>query len=763
MRSIPVARAAVPLHPLAAAVLLAGLTAPLPPASGAGPGGGLAAQEPAVRQDAGELSVERIHGTDELLADGFRGSWRSDGASWTVVEKDDRGRDELWEVRARGGERKRLISAGELVPEGASEPLSIHGHSFSPDGRYVLIFADARRVWRDRTKGKYYTFDLTDRQLRPVSRKAGWQMFAKFGPDSRRVAFVRDHDIHVTEIATGQERRLTTSGSEDTINGTTDWVYEEELGLRDAFRWSPDGTRIAYWQLDRSPIPPFHLVDETRLYPELKPVRYPKAGTENSRVRVGVLDLASRRTTWFDAGGPEYVARMGWVDAGTVAIQTLNRHQDRLELRLGDPASGRTRLALAETDSAWVDVDDDLTWIDGGRRFVWSSMRDGWNHLYLYERDGTPVRKLTDFPADVTAFHGVEEERGRVWFSAAVPGPRRRSVGWVPLDGGEPTWAVRASEAPGDGAHRPDFAPDHRLFVDTHSSLDVPPTSTLRRADGSAVRTVVENAELKARLDSLELGNAEFFEVTSADGATKLNAWRITPPAFDSTAAHPVLMYVYGGPGVQTVLDGWGGTRYLWHQLMAREGFVVVSVDNRGTGARGRDFYRQVFLRLGQLETADQLAAARQLGERPWADASRIGIWGWSYGGYMTLLTTLQGEGALVAGASVAPVTHWKLYDTIYTERYMRTPGENPRGYRKGAPLEYASKLDASLLIVHGTGDDNVHPQNTTMMVKALQDARKQFRMRIYPNKRHGITGSDARVNLFGLLTGFFQEELAGG
>ncbi len=728
----------------------------------------LLAQEAAApaQERAGELTVERIHGTAELRAERFQGQWRADGESWTVVEQDDEGRDELWEVEAATGERERLIAADELVPEDGSEPISVYDHEFSPDGRYVLIFTDAQRVWRDRTKGRYHVFDLTTRKLQPVSRKPGWQMFAKFGPDSRRVAFVRDHDIHVTELATGEERALTTSGSEDTINGTTDWVYEEELGLRDAFRWSPDGTRIAYWQLDRSPIPPFYLVDETKLYPELNPVRYPKAGTENSEVRVGVRSLEGGGTTWFDVGDPEYVPRMDWVDEETVWIQTLNRHQDRLELRLGDPSDGSTRTVLAETDSAWVDVDDDLTWVDGGQRFVWSSMRDGWNHLYLYERDGTPVRTITDFPADVTTFHGVSEAddgTAHAWFTAARPTPYRRSVGKAPLeDPDEVSWVASASDDPGQGLHAADVAPGGGWFVDTRSSTGVPPVAELKDAEGRTVRTLVDNAELKARVDSLELGESRFFQVTAADGTTALNAWRITPPAFDSTAAHPVLMYVYGGPGVQTVMDGWGGSRWLWHQLMARKGFVVVSVDNRGTGGRGRDFYKQVYLRLGQLETADQLAAARRIGERSWADADRMGIWGWSYGGYMTLLTTLQGEGALAAGASVAPVTHWKLYDTIYTERYMRTPAENPEGYRKGAPLNHAAKLDAELLIVHGTGDDNVHPQNTTLMVQALEQANEQFRMRIYPNKTHAIGGATNQVNLHGLLTDFFVEELGG-
>jgi dipeptidyl-peptidase-4 len=717
--------------------------------------------------------VERIFGTSELAPESFDGRWRADGASWTVTEKDDEGRDELWEVDAATGEREKLIPASELVPEGESEPISIYDWSFSPDGRYVLIFTDAQQVWRDRTKGKYWTYDLTGGRLRPVSREPGWQMFAKFGPDARRVAFVRDHDIYVTEIATGEERALTTSGTEDVINGTTDWVYEEELGLRDAFRWSPDGERIAYWQLDKNPIPPFYLVNQMKLYPELKPVPYPKAGTENSEVRVGVLDVESGGTTWLDVGSPEYVARMEWVTEDELAVQALNRHQNRLEVRLADAGSGGSRVMLAETDSAWVDVDGDYAWVGDGERMVWSSDRDGHNHLYLFDRSGEAVRQLTRGAWPVTGLYGVDEERERVWFQAAAEHPYTRSVGWVPLDGGDPTWVAGPAagrpctveggdgEGPG-GVHGGDFAPGFQRFFHTCSTFDLPPVTRLRTADGEAVRTLVENATLRARLDSLELGSGEFFQVTSADGETPLNAWMIRPPEFDPGREHPLLMYVYGGPGIQTVMDAWGGTRLLWHHLMASRGFLVASVDNRGTGARGRSFYKQVYLRLGQLETADQLAAARQLSSRPEVDPDRVGIWGWSYGGYMTLLTTLNSRGGIDAAVSVAPVTHWKFYDTVYTERYMRTPAENPDGYRKGSPLSYAGHLEADLFLVHGTGDDNVHLQNTVQMVQALEQANKQFRMRVYPNKRHGIAGAAARVNLFGGITGFLEEELGG-
>lgn len=724
-------------------------------------------------QDGDGLTVERIFRSGDFVPETFDGEWRAGGDAWTVVEQDDEDLDELWEVDAASGERERLISASELVPEDGDEPISIHDWTFSPDGRYVLIFTDAQRVWRDRTKGRYYTFDLADRELRPVSRKPGWQMFAKFGPDSRRVAFVRDHDIHVTEIATGEERAVTTSGSDDVINGTTDWVYEEELGLRDAFRWSPDGERIAYWQLDRSPIPPFHLVDETELYPELKPVHYPKAGTENSEVRVGSLELETGETTWLDVGSPEYIVRMEWISDRETAVQTLNRHQDRLEVRIADARTGESRRMLAETDEAWVDVDDDYAWIGGGERLLWASDRDGHRHLYLFERSGERARQLTSGAWPVTGVQGVDEERGRVWFQAAVEHPMTRSVGWVPLEGGEPTWVAGpaaglpcAAEGDADGpggVHSVQPAPDFGRVVHTCSAFDLPPVARLRTAGGEEVRTLVDNGELRARLDSLDLGSHDFFTVDAAEGETELNAWMIRPPGFDPAREHPLLMYVYGGPGIQTVMDAWGGTRHLWHRVMASEGFLVASVDNRGTGARGRDFYKQVHLRLGQLETDDQLAAARQLAGRPEVDADRVGIWGWSYGGYMTLMSLLESEGALAAGISVAPVTHWKLYDTIYTERYMRTPSENPEGYRKGAPLERAAKLDADLFLVHGTGDDNVHPQHTVQMVQALEQANRQFSMRIYPNERHGIEDTAARVNLYEGMTGFLQERLGDG
>jgi len=707
-----------------------------------------------------QLSVSAIFGTSRYIPSPYPASWRADGQSWTLVRPDENGQDELWSVDAASGREERLVAAGELVPAGSSTPIAIDGHQFSPDGTKLLLLSDAEPIWRRSERGRYWVFDLGSRRLRALSRAAGYQMIGKFSPDGRYVSYVRDQNLHLVDLGTGEERPLTTDGGGDIINGTTDWVYEEELSLVDAYRWSPDGRRIAFWRFDQSPIRPFYMIDDLELYPELVPVRYPKAGTPNSRIRVGSLEIATGQKTWFDVGPDReaYVARMDWAaSSDEVAIQVLNRHQNHLELRLGNAATGETRVVLTERDAAWVDVADYLTWLDDGRRFVWASERNGHNHLYLYERDGTLVRQLTRGEREVTSLDAVDEDRGLVYLTAAVPSPLLRSILRVSLAGGEP-----AAVLGGAGVHSADFAPGADFFINSHSSIGRPPVIDLRRPDGSLIRELESNAALAARLDSAELGLPEFLEVQAADG-TPLNAYMIRPPGFDPSRAYPLLLYVYGGPGSQTVVDQWGGTRYLWHQLLAQRGVIVASVDNRGTGGRGRDFEKQVYLRLGQLETADQLAAARQLGALPYVDASRVGIWGWSYGGTMTLLTSMLSGGELAMGISVAPVTHWGLYDTIYTERFMRTPAENPDGYRDGSPLTHSARLEIPLLVVHGTGDDNVHFQNTVQLAEALQSANRQFSLRIYPNRAHSIAGAEARVNLFDLMTGYVMQHLGVG
>lgn len=683
-------------------------------------------------------------------------SWMPDGRSFAVVERGEGGTTDLYRVDAETGRRTLLIRGSELVPPGASQPIVIEDFEFSPDGSKLLIFTETQRVWRLNTKGTYYVFDFRGRRLIPVSTRPGYQMFAKFSPDGRRVGFVRDNNLFLTDLESGVERQLTRDGSEHVINGTTDWVYEEELDLRDAWRFSPDGRRIAFWRFDQSPIPPFYLLDELSLYPRLVPVRYPKAGTANSLVRLGVIELETGETRWIDSGPDRdsYLARMDFAGSpDSIWFVRLNRHQNLLELVLADVNTGASRVVFTDRDSAWVEVHEPI-WIDDYRRFFFLSERDGYAQLFLFNRDGSLIRKVTSGPWDVLEVHGVHQTSGTVYFTAAAEGPLYRPLYRIGLDG---SGFRRLSTA--EGTHSVSFDPTFTYYVDVYSRAGRPPVQTLHRADGSTVRVLEANDALRRKLDSLRLRPPEFLKVPTAPGV-ELNGYLIKPFDFDSTKEYPLLMYVYGGPGSQTVVDSWGGDLYLWHQLLAREGYLVASVDNRGTGARGARFKKITYLNLGTYETADQIAAARYLGSLPFVDASRIGIWGASYGGYMALLAMFRGEGVFKAAISRAPVTDWRLYDTIYTERYLRTPEENPEGYRRSAPQNYVELLRGNLLIVHGTGDDNVHPQNTIQLIHLLEEANKQFDLRLYPNKTHALEGARTRLNLYTLYLEWLKKNL---
>lgn len=699
-----------------------------------------------------ELTVERIYASEEFRTRGAALDFHTDGESVVVYETQGDVVD-VWLEGIRTGERERVIEGRLLVPEGGSTPISLESVTFNGDRSRALIFANSERVWRLNTLGEYYVLDMETGRLTPVS-TAGKQMFAKLSPDGTKVGFVRDNNLFVRDLRAGTETRLTTDGSVDIINGTTDWVYEEELGLRDAWRWSPDGSRIAYWRFDQSPVDTFYMIDGLELYSELVPLRYPKAGTENSSVQIRVVNIADGATsTITQVDGDSYLPRMDWMGEDALLIQRMNRHQNRLEVLRADTRSGEVATMFVETDSAWVDVDDDLIWFDDGQRFLWSSERDGWNHLYVYGRDGGVQRQLTEGEWDVASVIGVDERGGFVYFTAARPTPMELHLFRVPLGGGR---IEKLTEEP--GSHYITMSPGFTYYVDTWSRASEPPTTRLFSTDGRLTRTLAENSAVAARVDGLGLQPPEFFQFETTDGVT-LNGWMIKPADFDPSRQYAALLYVYGGPGSQTVTDSWGGSRYLWHQLLAERGIIVVSVDNRGTGARGRDFKKVTYLNLGEYETRDQAEAARWLAAQSYIDPDRIGIWGWSYGGYMTALSMMNSD-RFAAGVSVAPVTDWRLYDTIYTERFMRTPQENPGGY-DNSPVHKADDLNGALLLIHGTGDDNVHFQNTVQLANALQAADKQFDLMIYPNRTHSISGGNTTVHLFTLITDWLVEKLA--
>jgi len=497
------------------------------------------------------------------------------------------------------------------------------------------------------------------------------------------------------------------------------------------------------------------MLDELSLAAKMIPERYPRPGDGNSKVTIGVVDADTRATTWLHTGDGEYIAAVAWVGPDSLTIQRLPRTQNCVDLLILSAASGDGRTILTERDSSWVDIDQQTPrWVAHASMFLWPSERSGWRQYYLYKRDGSLVGRVTRDGVDVASLAGVDEKRGYVYALAAAPTPMQRQLFRYPLKGGAEMRVT--AEA---GSHRVSIAPDGGSMIDIHSTAQLPGAATLVPLRPGGARHVLEaNAELRDVLKELTRA-PEFFEVPMPDG-TKLNAFRIVPPAFDSTRKYPVLMYVYGGPTSQTVLDDYGGDRYLWHELLAKKGYIVVSVDNRGTGARGSAFRHIVYEHLGMHESDDQIAAAKWLGAQSWVDPARIGIWGWSYGGYMTAMSSFRGGSIFRSAISVAPVTDWRLYDDVYTERYMRTPAENATGYEESAPLKYVQGLTASYLLVHGTGDDNVHPQNSIQLVDKLEGANKQFQLMLYPGRTHSISGGNSRTHLFTLLTNFVEQTL---
>lgn len=772
---------------LSLAVLPASL-ASHPRAAGAQPVTSAGTQPPA-----GRVTVERLFRTRDFASAPMPAVvWMKDGRSYLDMRPDPAGGVDIVRVDLVSGAVTELADAGTLLdPSGAR--IAAEGIALSPDERKALVFANSVPVWRTNTRGVYYVLDLESRRVTPLvgtqppspspspdtlaapslarpvdrpDRVPGYviervkdpelQMFAKFSPDSRQVAFVKGNDLWVTELATGRSTRLTSDGSPNVINGTTDWVYEEELGIADAFRWSPDSRRIAYWRFDQSEVMAFPMVDELPLYPTVETLRYPKSGTPNSRVKIGVIAATGGPTRWLEVGGDtgQYLARMDWLGADSIWVQRLPRKQDRMDLLVLSAVSGAGRVAMTDRDQAYVDVND-VRWLEGGRRFLYLSDSSGWRQLYLHDRSGARLGQLTRDGVDVLDLVAVDESRGDVYVQVAAPDPTQRQLYRASLDGRR--WEQVTT---GHGTHTASIGPGARWMVDFHSTAASPTTAVLYELPSMRrARVLQDNARLAATVASLTIRPPEFFKLPMPDG-TQLDAYRVVPADFDSTRRYPVLMYVYGGPASPTVNDAWGGTRYLWHQSLVQEGYVVVSVDNRGAAWRGRDFRKVTQHRLGLQESQDQIDAARWLGARSWVDASRIGIWGWSYGGYMTLMSTGRGGNVFRAGLSVAPVTDWRLYDTIYTERFMWLPAENEEGYRATSALNNVDGLTAQLLLVHGTGDDNVHPQNSYQMIQRLEELGKPFYMLLYPNRTHSISGGNTSFHLYTMFTKFIKENL---
>ncbi len=723
--------------------------------------------------DASQVTFDRLYASADFRGDRFGPArWLGDGDAYTTVEAAEVGDGrEIVRYDSETGERSVLVSATQLTPEGADAPLEIAGYTWSPDQSALLVYTNSQRVWRQNTRGDYWALDMGDRSLRQLGGDASEStlMFAKFDPAGERVAYVRENDVYVEDVSSGDITKLTVDGSRTIINGTFDWVYEEEFGLRDGFRWSPDGERVAFWQLNAEGVQDFQLINDTdSIYSFVNPVQYPKAGGTNSAARVGVVSSSGGDITWFDLPGDlrdNYVSRMEWSgNSDEIVIQRMNRLQNTNDVMLGDADSGEMRVVMTETDEAWLDAidSDDWLWLDGDKRFTWLSERSGWRHLYTVERKNGRVRPVTRGSWDIISLQQIDEASGWVYYIASPDNPTQRYLYRKRLDGkGTPERLTPAAEA---GLHRYNIAPGGGYALHTWSSFGVPPTTELvRLPDHSLVRTLVDNARLKETVETLSRGEVAFFRIPA--GEVETDGWMMKPADFDPSKKYPILFYGYSEPAGQTVLDTWGGGRYLWHLMLTQQGYIVASIDNRGTPSpRGRAFRKAIYRKIGVVNTQDQAGAAANIITRPFIDETRVGTWGWSGGASMALNLIFRYPEIYGTAMAVAPLTHSKFYDTIYTERYMGLPDENEADYTEGAALTYANQLEGNLLVVHGSGDDNVHYQNTEALVNALVEANKPFQLMVYPNRTHGIfEGENTRRHVFELLTDYLNEHVPPG
>ena len=656
-----------------------------------------------------------------------------------------------------GREAGIIVDLSDLKANG--KKLAFESYEFSSDEKKILLLADKEPVYRRSFKGNYYIFDLDTKTLTPLS-KGGKQSYADFSPDGTKVAFVRDNNLFYTDLKNMREVQVTRDGrANEIINGSTDWVYEEEFYVTKAFFWSPDGSKIAYSTFDERAVPEYNLQLWQGLYPKDYRFKYPKAGEKNSEVSVSVFHLSDGKTVRVNLGSEKdvYIPRINWTqNPELLSIRRMNRLQNKLELLHADARTGATAKILEEISPTYIDLEftDDLTYLKNGKQFIWSSERDGYKHLYLYDMAGKLIRQITKGPWEVTDFLGVDERKGLVYYTSKEVSPLERHLYVVSVSGKNKKRLTLSR-----GVNEIDMSRDFSYYISTNSRIDTPHRISLHRStDGRELRVLEDNADLKQTMSEYALSPVEFFSFKTSEGVS-LNGYMIKPTDFNSSKKYPVLMYVYGGPGDQKVIDEWEGN-FMWHQMLAQQGYIVACVDNRGTGGRGEAFKKSTYGNLGALEVKDQTEAAKYLGNLPYVDRARIGIWGWSFGGYMTLLCLTRGNEIFKTGIAVAPVTNWRFYDTIYTERFLQKPQDNPGGYDNNSPVTYADRLRGALLLVHGTGDDNVHVQNSMEMQNALIRSGKQFESFFYPNRNHGIYGGNTRLHLYTMMTDFIRKNL---
>lgn len=638
-------------------------------------------------------------------------------------------------------------------------------YSFSSDETKILFTTKKESIYRHSFTAEYYIWNQTTQEIAPLSAN-GPQQLATFSPDGERVAFVRDNNLFVKSLKFGTESQVTRDGKKnEIINGAPDWVYEEEFSFNKAFEWSPDSKFVAFIKFNESQVPMFNIpmfegqkpeLKENQLYPGNYSYKYPKAGEKNSVVSVLIYDLKSKSSVTAEVGNdPEqYIPRIKWTaDASDLAIMKVNRLQNKLDIVLANPYTGDTRTFFTEKNKRYIceDYYDDFIFLPDNKNIVLNSERDGYSHLYLYDRQGLEVKKLSTGNFDVTEFYGFDPVKKVFYYQAAKESPLRREVYFVSLDGkksGKLSTSV--------GTNQAEFSTGYKYFINYFTNSEIPNQVTLHDQTGKLIRTLEDNKGLKTLVGEYAISKKEFFTFKTSEGV-ELNGWMLKPTGFDPSKKYPVLMTQYSGPNSQQVLDKW---EVGWHEYLAQEGFLIACVDPRGTGARGEEFRKMTYQQLGKFESDDQVEAARYLGTLPYVDKNNIAIWGWSYGGFMAALCMEKGADVFKAGISVAPVTNWRFYDSVYTERYMRTPNENPDGYDDNSPLSHADKIKGKYLLIHGSADDNVHFQNTMEFTERMVQAGVQFDMAVYTNRNHGISGGNTRMHLYTKMTDWLIKNL---
>jgi dipeptidyl-peptidase-4 len=725
----------------------------------------------AEQPDASILTVERIFSTGDFATESFGPArWLEDGSGYVTLEPSQAGAGrDIVRYNPADGSREIMVNASRLIPLNAKEPLAIADYAWSKDATKLLIFTNTRKVWRLHTRGDYWVLDLRANSLRKLGGSApeATLMFAKFSPDGRQVAFVREFNLYVENLENNQISPLTTGGSPTLINGTFDWVYEEEFSLHDGFRWSPDGTSIAFWQIDTSGMKDFNLINNTdSLYPELTPIRYPKVGQTNPSSRVGVVPVSGGDVRWIELPGDardHYIARMSWAaNSDEIVLQRLNRLQNTNEVVIADVHTSKARTKLTEHDDTWVDVGDDIHFMNEGQKFSWLSERNGWNQLFVAPREGGAPKLVTPGAYDVIDLIRVDDREGVADFIASPENPTQRLLYRVRFDDPE-NRPRRLTPEDQPGTHSYQVSPNGRWAFHTYSTFEKPPVIELiSLPDHKVVRTLVDNAKLRTKLEALKKTPAEFFRVDVGDGVV-MDGWCMKPPDFDPSKRYPLVIHVYGEPAGVTVVDQWGGSKALWHRMLAQLGYVVISLDNRGTPApRGRGWRKSIYRQVGILASHDQAEALKALKKKwPFIDGTRVGIWGWSGGGSMSLNAIFRYPELYRTAIAVAFISDQTLYDTIYQERYMGLPKDNPGGYRDGSPITFADRLQGNLLLIHGTGDDNCHYQSCERLVNKLISLNKPFSMMAYPNRSHGIyEGANTSRHLYELMTRYIQQNL---